>query len=201
MITFEEIALSDSRIGGFCSSLMATTSTSLHSTSNMPGKKILPRIGTRVCSLPWSCGMSMTPAFMFLMVIQSNRIPDPVSNLTQFLVATHRFNAEEGDWGFTRFFDLRRLFTHQFEGKSTTLVHNDEAYVTAYVRVVKDPTGVLWHSLQKYILPCSVCLDTQLIDSAQLRLQERDRDGRVEKSRCHLLPELSPSVPVFHECF
>lgn len=66
------------------------------------------------------------------------------------LVATHRFTAEEGDWGFTRFYDLRGLFTDPFEGKNVPLVQNDEANITAYVRVVKDPTGVLWHSFQNY---------------------------------------------------
>ncbi|OJJ48937.1 hypothetical protein ASPZODRAFT_129272 [Penicilliopsis zonata CBS 506.65] len=65
-------------------------------------------------------------------------------------VATHRFNADEGDWGFTRFCDLRKLFAIPWEGKSIPLVENDEAKITAYVRVVKDPTGVLWHSFQNY---------------------------------------------------
>ena len=64
-------------------------------------------------------------------------------------VATHRFNAEEGDWGFTRFYDLRSLFNDAWPGKSVSLVQDDEALVTAYVRVVNDPTGVLWHSFQK----------------------------------------------------
>ncbi|KAL2825982.1 hypothetical protein BDW59DRAFT_145700 [Aspergillus cavernicola] len=65
-------------------------------------------------------------------------------------VATHRFTAEEGDWGFTRFCELRRLFNMPWEGRGAPLVQNDEANVTAYVRVVKDPTGVLWHSFQNY---------------------------------------------------
>ncbi|KAJ5462719.1 hypothetical protein N7475_007663 [Penicillium sp. IBT 31633x] len=65
-------------------------------------------------------------------------------------VATHRFTAEEGDWGFTRFADLKSLFSHAWEGKTVPLVQDDEAIVTAYVRVVKDPTGVLWHSFQNY---------------------------------------------------
>ena len=69
----------------------------------------------------------------------------------------HRFNAEEGDWGFTRFCELRRLFNIPWEGRNTPLVQNDEAKITAYVRVVKDPTGVLWHSFQKYAHP--KCLD------------------------------------------
>ncbi|KAJ5562977.1 hypothetical protein N7535_002578 [Penicillium sp. DV-2018c] len=64
--------------------------------------------------------------------------------------ATHRFTAEEGDWGFTRFADLKSLFSHEWEGKSVPLVQEDEAIITAYVRVVKDPTGVLWHSFQNY---------------------------------------------------
>ena len=82
--------------------------------------------------------------------MRSDRIVVDYKLIDLILVATHRFNAEEGDWGFTRFSDLRRLFTHQVEGHNTTLVQNDEAYVTAYVRVVKDPTGVLWHNLQNY---------------------------------------------------
>ncbi|KAL3478386.1 hypothetical protein BJX99DRAFT_224406 [Aspergillus californicus] len=65
-------------------------------------------------------------------------------------VATHRFTADEGDWGFTRFCELRRLFQSSWEGRGVPLVQNDEANVTAYVRVVKDPTGVLWHSFQNY---------------------------------------------------
>ncbi|KAJ5832000.1 hypothetical protein N7474_000311 [Penicillium riverlandense] len=65
-------------------------------------------------------------------------------------VATHRFTAEEGDWGFTRFYDLRSLFNDAWPGKNVSLVQDDEAQVTAYVRVVKDPTGVLWHSFQNY---------------------------------------------------
>ncbi|KAJ5992556.1 ubiquitin C-terminal hydrolase [Penicillium sp. IBT 35674x] len=65
-------------------------------------------------------------------------------------VATHRFTADEGDWGFTRFYDIRTLFNEAWEGKGVPLVQDDEANITAYVRVVKDPTGVLWHSFQNY---------------------------------------------------
>ncbi|KAJ5182979.1 Ubiquitin carboxyl-terminal hydrolase 21 [Penicillium capsulatum] len=65
-------------------------------------------------------------------------------------VATHRFTAEEGDWGFTKFYDMRTLFTEPWEDKGVPLVENDEANITAYVRVVKDPTGVLWHNFQNY---------------------------------------------------
>ena len=64
--------------------------------------------------------------------------------------ANHRFNAKEGDWGFTRFVELRKAFSAQWEGHERTLVENDEANVTAYVRVLKDPTGVLWHNFEGY---------------------------------------------------
>ncbi|EEH42738.2 ubiquitin-specific protease UBP15 [Paracoccidioides brasiliensis Pb18] len=64
--------------------------------------------------------------------------------------AHHRFNADEADWGFTRFCELRKLFQQAFNDKGTPLVENEEACLTAYVRVVKDPTGVLWHSFQNY---------------------------------------------------
>ncbi|KAL4929658.1 ubiquitin-specific protease UBP15 [Aspergillus undulatus] len=82
----------------------------------------------------------------FALVLWNPR--DPAIQISH--VATHRFNADEGDWGFTRFCELRRLFNVPFEGRGVPLVQNDEANVTAYVRVVKDPTGVLWHSFQNY---------------------------------------------------
>ncbi|KAF2646636.1 cysteine proteinase [Massarina eburnea CBS 473.64] len=73
---------------------------------------------------------------------------DPTMFLTHF--ATHRFTAEEGDWGFTRFAELRRLFGAQWEDRDRPMVENNAANVTAYVRVLKDPTGVLWHNFIHY---------------------------------------------------
>ena len=64
--------------------------------------------------------------------------------------ANHRFTADEGDWGFTRFADKNRIFAAKFDGKDRPLVENDCAKVTAYVRVLKDPTGVLWHNFVNY---------------------------------------------------
>lgn len=63
--------------------------------------------------------------------------------------AHHRFTKEEGDWGFTRFLELRRLFGPWEDGKRS-LIENDEVMMTAYVRVVKDETGVLWHNFNNY---------------------------------------------------
>ena len=62
--------------------------------------------------------------------------------------ANHRFIAEECDWGFTRFSELRKLFNVQ-EGYSRPTIEEDSAYVTVFVKVLKDPTGVLWHNFVK----------------------------------------------------
>ena len=56
--------------------------------------------------------------------------------------------AEECDWGFTRFSELRKLF-HVQEGHTRPTIEEDSADVTVYVRVLKDPTGVLWHNFVK----------------------------------------------------
>ena len=64
--------------------------------------------------------------------------------------ANHRFNAKESDWGFTRFIELRKAFVQTWEGHERPLVENEEAKLTAYVRVLKDPTGVMWHNFEGY---------------------------------------------------
>lgn len=63
--------------------------------------------------------------------------------------AHHRFTQEEGDWGFTRFAELRKIFNSEWEDKGRPMVENNSANMTAYVRVYKDPTGVLWHNFIK----------------------------------------------------
>lgn len=73
---------------------------------------------------------------------------DPSLYLTH--TATHRFTADEGDWGFTRFAELRRLFATSWDDRGRPMVENNAANVTAYVRVLKDPTGVLWHNFINY---------------------------------------------------
>ncbi|KAH7889278.1 hypothetical protein F5I97DRAFT_1934219 [Phlebopus sp. FC_14] len=63
--------------------------------------------------------------------------------------AHHRFIAEECDWGFTRFSELRKLFNVQ-EGHLRPTIEDESADVTVYVRVLEDPTGVLWHNFVNY---------------------------------------------------
>ena len=63
--------------------------------------------------------------------------------------AHHRFIAEECDWGFTRFSELRKLFNVQ-EGHARPTIEDESAEVSVFVRVLEDPTGVLWHNFVKY---------------------------------------------------
>ncbi|CAJ0637306.1 11152_t:CDS:10, partial [Entrophospora sp. SA101] len=63
--------------------------------------------------------------------------------------AHHRFTAEESDWGFTRFYDIRKMF-QSVDNRTRPFVENDVTNITAFVRVLKDPTGVLWHNFNKY---------------------------------------------------
>lgn len=63
--------------------------------------------------------------------------------------AHHRFIAEECDWGFTRFSELRKLFSIQ-DGHSRPTIEDESAEVSVFVRVLEDPTGVLWHNFVKY---------------------------------------------------
>ncbi|KAI4527549.1 cysteine proteinase [Schizophyllum commune Loenen D] len=63
--------------------------------------------------------------------------------------AHHRFIAEECDWGFTRFSELRKLFNVQ-EGHSRPIIEEESAMVSVFVRVLEDPTGVLWHNFVNY---------------------------------------------------
>ncbi|CAB4395464.1 unnamed protein product [Rhizophagus irregularis] len=70
---------------------------------------------------------------------------------TQFIwhQTHHRFTAEESDWGFTRFYELNKLFV-PCENRTRAIIENYSANITAIVRVFKDPTGVLWHNFINY---------------------------------------------------
>ncbi|KAK9471279.1 uncharacterized protein V1510DRAFT_420556 [Dipodascopsis tothii] len=63
--------------------------------------------------------------------------------------ASHRFTPEEKDWGFTKFYDLRKLTTRH-ENRDIPIVEDDQVIITAYVRIISDPTGVLWHNFVNY---------------------------------------------------
>ncbi|KAJ1970583.1 ubiquitin-specific protease ubp15, partial [Dimargaris xerosporica] len=63
--------------------------------------------------------------------------------------AHHRFTSDEADWGFTRFLDLRSA-TEAGPGAKHPIMEGDSCVATAYIQVVKDPTGILWHNFQDY---------------------------------------------------
>ena len=57
----------------------------------------------------------------------------------------HRFTAKQRYWGFTRFSELRKLFQPQ-PGHNRPTIEEESAVISAYVRVLEDPTGVLWRN-------------------------------------------------------
>ncbi|KAK9449666.1 uncharacterized protein V1518DRAFT_414322 [Limtongia smithiae] len=61
----------------------------------------------------------------------------------------HRFSSEEKDWGFSKFYEQKKLFA-KHKDKSLPLIENDKVDITAFVRIIKDPTGVLWHNFINY---------------------------------------------------
>ncbi|CAG8484431.1 10701_t:CDS:10 [Gigaspora margarita] len=63
--------------------------------------------------------------------------------------AHHRFTAEEPDWGFHRFYDQSKLFVPS-NNHTHSLIENNACNITAFVRIIKDPTGVLWHNFENY---------------------------------------------------
>ena len=63
--------------------------------------------------------------------------------------AFHRFNSDETDWGFNKFHEWRKLFQYD-ENLGGIIADGSSVNITAYVRVLKDPTGILWHNFEKY---------------------------------------------------
>ena len=65
--------------------------------------------------------------------------------------AHHRFTKEEGDWGFTRFVELRKLRNTPLDIRGRHLLSQSRRMnITTYIRLVKDETGVLWHNFNSY---------------------------------------------------
>ncbi|ORY71585.1 uncharacterized protein BCR38DRAFT_331168 [Pseudomassariella vexata] len=64
--------------------------------------------------------------------------------------AHHRFTKEESDWGFTRFLELKKMFQLPWLDSDRPLCENESCNLTAYVRIVEDETGVLWHNFNNY---------------------------------------------------
>lgn len=61
----------------------------------------------------------------------------------------HRFNSNETDWGFANFIDHNHL-KYPTKTRNTPLLNDGDLNITVYVRILKDPTGVLWHNFINY---------------------------------------------------
>lgn len=88
----------------------------------------------------WSC------CVQFSLVLWNPNDPSIYTHHT----AHHRFTKEEGDWGFTRFLELSKMFNVPYEDADRPMVEDDRVNITAYVRIVEDETGVLWHNFTNY---------------------------------------------------
>ncbi|KAJ9151597.1 Ubiquitin carboxyl-terminal hydrolase [Coniochaeta hoffmannii] len=88
----------------------------------------------------WSC------CVQFALVLWNPNDP----RIFTYHTAHHRFTKDESDWGFTRFLELRKMFNVPYEDFGRPLVEDDTANITAFVRVVEDETGVLWHNFNNY---------------------------------------------------
>ena len=61
----------------------------------------------------------------------------------------HRFDAMDSDWGFSNFIDANHL-RYATKNRHEPILNEGKLNLTAYVRVLKDPTGVLWHNFMNY---------------------------------------------------
>ena len=117
--------------------------------SIMPTRKRLRKDGTHVHSSHWLSQTYMIQLSTQSAVRLSPECPTAAFKLLiLYLDANHRFIAEECDWGFTRFSELRKIFNVQ-EGHLRPTIEDESAEITVYVRVLEDPTGVLWHNFVK----------------------------------------------------
>lgn len=64
-------------------------------------------------------------------------------------MTNHRYVPDSPDWGFGNFYELRRLFTTQ-ENFDNPLISNNKVNISAYIRILNDPTGVLWREMSSY---------------------------------------------------
>ena len=60
-----------------------------------------------------------------------------------------RFGKYATDWGFSNFTDLRALYNSRRD-LNGPLLYDDKLNITAFVKILKDTTGVLWHNFLDY---------------------------------------------------
>ena len=61
----------------------------------------------------------------------------------------HRFNSSDLDWGFSNVVDVNHL-KYPSKGRLKPLLNDGSLNISVYIRILKDPTGVLWHNFVNY---------------------------------------------------
>ncbi|KAF8348462.1 ICP0-binding domain of ubiquitin-specific protease 7-domain-containing protein [Amanita rubescens] len=127
--------------------------------------------------------------------IAISNIQDPTTHTVSY--ARHRFVAEEPEWGFTRFSELRKLFSKQ-EGNTRPTIEEESADLTVYVRVLEDPTGVLllWHNFTNLIF----WPKERRLEEERLQLEEKKRE-REEQNLSLTVKIVTDATFVKHEGF
>lgn len=68
--------------------------------------------------------------------------------INHFQQACHRFYKGETDWGFSRMIELKQLRNPSMN-RPRAIIEDNTLIMSLYVRVIEDPTGVLWHNFIK----------------------------------------------------
>ncbi|WAR62550.1 hypothetical protein PtB15_15B136 [Puccinia triticina] len=63
--------------------------------------------------------------------------------------AQHRFTHDAQNFGFSEFVELQEVLGPA-DSRVKPIIENEETIITAYVRILKDETGVLWHNFANY---------------------------------------------------
>ncbi|CAL9729297.1 ubiquitin carboxyl-terminal hydrolase 15 [Monosporozyma unispora] len=61
----------------------------------------------------------------------------------------HRFDSSDADWGFANVIDVNHL-KYPSKARPQPLLNEGALNISTYVRILKDPTGVLWHNFVNY---------------------------------------------------
>ncbi|PRT54580.1 Ubiquitin carboxyl-terminal hydrolase 21 [Wickerhamiella sorbophila] len=63
-------------------------------------------------------------------------------------MAHHRYNPRTMDWGYSHMCEVRSALTRGT--RPAALIEKNKVNITAFLRTIKDPTGILWHDFVDY---------------------------------------------------
>lgn len=113
------------------------------------------------CYYAWSIQQTLTDLNFNVRQRREQRSQSCHISLIHFFLAfEHRFTKDDRDWGFNRFDEMKSLKGQEEEGsggefqQSSTvspkaLIVEDCVRIVSIIRLIKDPTGVLWHNFAK----------------------------------------------------